>query len=223
MGSEEKVGAAILVLLLFSIGASLVPVRIRHKAGPASLSLPLLTGAGELSGSIYSSSIHLMVDVGQVEVIEDPSTEMPSVSMQGASPVIENGVARIVAGRVTLNLPEEWNGDLSVKLGMGNVVLRDASVGDLRLDVGIGSVEGSVNVVKNATIKMDKGNVRLTVGVPKDAKVHVKVRSLEGSVYYEGQKLQGGVIDRTFGQGEKVVNLEVSSYSVQLYVRTVKG
>ncbi len=222
MGNEEKVGALILVLLLFSMAVSLIPVRLKYKygAGIVELPLPWTAERRSFSGTLPYSSVTLMVDVGRVDVTEDPSVSEPAILLKGATPAIEDSVGRLVAGTAVLNLPRGWNGTLRVNVGFGGVMLREAHVKSLEIDVGMGSVEGTVTVDGKARIKTDKGNVRLVIKVPKDARVHVKVRSLEGSVHYDGQRLEGGSIERTLGQGERVVDVEVNSYSVQLDITT---
>ncbi|GEM_PF-2268268 len=219
MGNEEKVGALILALLLFSVAVSLIPVTIKYKYEAGPILLPWVTGRSSYSGEIPSSTISLIVDMGQVDITADPAIREPAIVMEGVSPVVEEGTARMVGGRLALHLPDEWDGELRVKLGMGALTMRDASVRTLSVEMGMGSVEGTLEVKESASIKTDKGSVKLTVYIPDNAEVHVKVRALEGSVYYDGQKIEGGVIERTFGQGEKVVEVEVDSYSVQLYLR----
>ncbi len=223
MGSEEKIGALILILLLFSVAVSLVPTTIKYKYEAGPIPLPWVTGKSSYSGGISSDSISLILDMGQVDITADPTIRKPNIIMEGVSPVMEEGIGRMVAGRLALHLPDGWNGELRVKMGMGALTVRDASVRTLSVEIGMGSVEGSLEVKERVSVKTDKGSVKLTLHVPEDVRVHVKVRALEGSVYYDGQKIEGGVIERTFGQGEKVVEVEVDSYSVQLDLRRGRG
>ncbi len=222
MGNEERVGALILGLLLFSVAVSLVPTTIKYKYEAGPIPLPWVTGRGSYSGGISSDTISLIVDMGQVDVTADPAIREPSIVMEGVSPVVEEGTGRMVAGRLALHLPDGWNGELKVKMGMGALTVRDASVRTLSVEMGMGSVEGSLEAEEKVSVEIDKGSVKLTLYVPEDAKVHVKVRALEGSVYYDGQRTEGGVIEKTFGQGEKVVEVEIDSYSVQLDLRRVR-
>lgn len=222
MGSEEKVGALILALLLLSVAVSLVPVSIKYKYRTG-LPLPWVAGKSYYSSEISSDTISLIVDMGQVDVTGDPSISEPSIVMEGVSPVVEGETGRMVAGRLALHLPDGWNGSLKVNVGMGAFTVRDASVRSLNVEMGLGSVEGSLEVRESVSVKTDKGSVKLTLYVPEDAEVHVKVKAVDGSVIYDGQKVEGGAIERTFGQGEKVVNVYVDSYSVQLDLRRGKG
>ncbi len=223
MGNEEKLGALILALLLFSVAVSLVPTSLKYKYGTGSIPLPWMTGKGSYSGSIPSDTISLIVDMGQVDVTGDPSIQEPNIVMEGVSPVVEERTGRMVAGRLALHLPDGWDGELRVKMGMGAITLRDVPVRSLSVELGVGSVDGSLEVKENVSVRTDKGSVKLTIYVPEDVKVHVKVKALEGSIYYDGEKVEGGTIERTFGHGERVVNVEVDSYSVQLDLRRGKG
>ncbi|MDK2373039.1 MAG: hypothetical protein QI197_06665 [Candidatus Korarchaeota archaeon] len=223
MGNEEKIGALVLALLLFSVAVSLMPTTIKYKYEAGPIPLPWVTGKGSYSGGISSNTISLIVDMGQVDVTADPAIREPSIVMEGISPVVEEGTGRMVAGRLALHLPDGWSGELKVRMGMGALTVRDASVRTLSVEMGMGSVEGSLEVKEKVSVKTDKGSVKLTLYVPEGVKVHVKVRALEGSVYYDGQKIEGGIIERTFGQGEKIVEVEIESYSVQLDLRLGRG
>lgn len=226
MGNEEKIGALVISLLLFSIAASLLPMGLKYKnetKGP--LLEPWLTKGGFIARRILSNSISLSIDMGKVDVVSDPSAEEPKITLKGAFPTVENGMVRLIAGQIALSLPKSWNGGLSVKVGMGSITLSNASIGSLKVEMGTGSIEGSINLSEEIRINVDKGSVQLTVYVPEDVKVRIKVRSLDGSIYYDGQRLdvKENELERTFGSGKKTVYLNIGAYSVDLRIVPMRG
>lgn len=226
MGNEEKVGALIIALLMFSIVASLIPVGLKHKSEVrGSVWVPWLTKGSFIARGIQSNSISLFIDMGKVDIIGDPSAYEPRITLKGASPLIEGDVGRLIAGQITLRLPKRWNGSLSVKVGVGAIVLSDASAGSLDVEVGTGSIEGSIKLGKECRVNVDKGSARLTVYVPKDARINVSVKSLDGTVEYDGHRFEvkGNTLERTFGSGNEIIDLYVDAYGVDLNIVPLRG
>ncbi len=220
MKIEEGIGAVLLILLIFSLAVSLIPVRVKHETS-GRLWLPsLFTRRGVLNREISSGNITLVVDFGQVDITSEAEIEKPYIEAEGTLPAIENEqLVRMAAGHLTLHLPDNWKGDLKVKIGMGALILRDPFFSSLSVNIGMGEVQGTAHSRGSVNIKVDRGSVKLTLNVPKDAQVHVKIRSMEGSLYYDGEKAEGPIIERTFGEGRSI-DVDIYSYSAEIDIRT---
>ncbi len=220
MKIEEGIGAVLLILLIFSLAASLVPVRVKHETS-GKLWLPsLFTKRGAFNREIPSGNITLVVDFGQIDITSEEEIEKPYIEAEGTLPVIEDGqLVRMAAGHLTLHLPDNWNGDLKVKMSMGALILRDPFLSSLSVNIGMGEVQGTAHSIGNVNIKVDRGSVKLTLNVPRNVQVHVKIRSVEGSLYYDGEKAEGPTIERTFGEGRSV-DVDIYSYSAEIDIRT---
>ncbi len=218
---EEKIGAILLILLIFSLAVSLTPVSVKHKVNWKIWLPNLFTRRGVFSREISSENITLIVDFGQIDVTSEPGIEKPYIGAEGAMPTVENGqVVRMAAGHMTLHLPDEWKGCLKVKIGVGALILREPSLSSLSVNVGMGEVQGAAYSLGNVKINVSRGSVKLTLNVPKDARIHTKIRSIEGSLYYDGRRIEGSMIDKTFGEGKIVIEVDIYSYSAEIDIRT---
>ncbi len=221
MEMEEKIGAILLVLLVFSLAVSLIPVTVKHEAKWNQWLPGLFTQKGVFNREISSKSITLIVDFGQIDVTSDPGIKKPYVDVEGTMPTVENGqVVRMAAGHVILHLPDSWKGELKVKVGMGALALREPFLSNLSVNIGMGEVKGTAYSSGNVNIRVDRGSVKLTLNVPKDVRVHARINSIEGSLYYDGKSIEGSMIERTFGEGKKTIEVNIYSYSAEVDIRT---
>ncbi|MCD6348119.1 MAG: hypothetical protein J7L91_00640 [Candidatus Korarchaeota archaeon] len=219
---EEKIGVIILVLLMFSLAASIIPVKLKYEKAGGSLWIPgLFTEKGVFKEELPQENITVIMDIGQIDVTTDTDVERPYIRVEGPPPSVESDgrIVRLSAGHLTLYLPERWRGDLSIKLSMGAVMLRDPHLSTLSVNTGIGTVEGIVYCNGDVKIEVGKGNVRLSIGVPENVQVKVGVKSIRGSVYYNGERVEGPLIERTLGHGENTIRVEVDAYSADLDIR----
>jgi len=210
---EEKIGALVLVLLIFSLAVSLLPVRIRYHKETPSLSIP-----GTYERKILSQAV-LAVDFGQIVVIRDPSTDTAYVKVSG-TPVRADGFIETSFGRIVLHAPKDWKGSLDANVRFGSVQLRDPDLSQATISVNTGEVEGRLRCSGDLRVNVERGSVKLYVEVPKGYKVHIKLDSFDGIVYYDGKMFKGTHIDKVVGVGEKALTINISASSIELDVRT---
>ncbi len=219
---EEKIGVIILVLLMFSLAASIVPVKLKYEKAGGSLWIPnLFAGKGVFKEELSQENITVIMDIGQIDVTTDTDAERPYIRVEGPPPSVESDgrIVKLSAGHLTLHLPEGWKGDLSIKLGIGAVILRDPHLLTLSVNTGMGTVKGIMYCDGDVKIEVGKGDVSLSIGVPENVQVKVRVKSIRGSVYYDGERVEGPLIERTLGHGEGTIRVEVDAYSADLDIR----
>ncbi len=207
---REAVGYVIMVMLAFSLLASVIPVEPKTKIKLGPTWFPFEKGV-EFVEELDPNDINFKLQAGEFKIVNS-DVERPLARISGFK--TDEGVA---VGEVLLELPKGWSGKLNLSVKMGELKLSGAEVGELVASVIMGSVDGTVKVTKALTVKGKANEVDLTVIVPENVKVVLEVDAKRSSILLDGKSYEGASQRLTSGEGTELP-LKIDAGKVKLVV-----
>ncbi len=207
---REIVGYLIMAMLTFSLVASVIPMQTKAKIKLGPTWFPFERG-GEFLEELDPNDITFKLQAGELKVVRS-SVHKPIARISGFK--TDEGVA---VGEVILELPANWSGKLNLSVRMGKVDLSDVEVGDLTVRVSMGSLEGTVKVLRSMNVEGVANNVDATVIVPEGVKVVLNVEARKSKVLLDGKLYEGVSQSLTSGEGPDLP-INVRAEKVELVI-----
>lgn len=209
---EEKLGAFLLSLILLSFAISLIPMSYVSYGSPY----------GRTSRFDDRGEIAVHLEVGSVELLEANGSG-PYAVVRGIQLPDSGGELIALVGRLSIYVPEGWEGSVRVRMRHGNVTLSGVRLKDIYVSMGSGSVKGDLTVLRRASVELGAGSVYLTLNVPSGSEPRVMLRCKHYSLRYDGKALSGSSLESVLWEGSHPLSIEVRASSAELSVIRVEG
>lgn len=210
---EKELGAFLLSLIFLSFAISLIPLSYVSYGSPEGRRIRL-DGCEEIRISLELGSVELMIT----------NESNPYAVVRGFQ-VSESGRGRIsgISGRLSIYIPEDWNGSLTVSLRYGSVALRGVQLREISISINSGIVHGDLIVLERVRAELGAGSVSLVLRIPSDSEPRVVLRCTRSLLRYDGRVLSGSYVESLLWRGGYPLSIEIRASSAELSVLRVKG